>query len=425
MFEKEFVVQYFKDFLERVEKEKIIPRELEVSFIPKKATAIVGPRRSGKTFFLLSKFKENPNSIYIDLEHSAFKNLTHKEFFEVLLIFEEYFKTKVNKVLIDEVQRMDEWERLVRSLLDKYEVIVSGSSSKLLSREIATVLRGRSLTYILLPLSFREYLKFKDIEIKSTLSLSEKIRLIKNLEDFLTWGGYPEVVIEWDKKEKILKEYFEAVFQKDFIERFERVNTFVAKLIFEFIVQNFSSELSVNKIANFVNSSVGKNVKNLVYDYVEKIPETFISFFVEKFEKSVYKRRGFPRKVYVCDLGLTRLVSIEKDFGRRMENVVFLELVRKTNDKPMLEIYYFKDYQQNEVDFVVKNGVRIEQLIQVTYASGKDEIEKREIRSLLKASNLLKCKDLLVITWDFEDEIEVEDKKIVFKPLWRWLLRPE
>ncbi|MFH8110219.1 MAG: hypothetical protein QXE42_02140, partial [Candidatus Aenigmatarchaeota archaeon] len=86
------------------------------------------------------------------------------------------------------------------------------------------------------------------------------------------------------------------------------------------------------------------------------------------------------------------------------------------------EIFYFKDYQQNEVDFVLKEGLKIKQLIQVTYASAKDEIEKREIKALLKASKELKCKNLLVITWDYEDEIEIENKKIVFKPLWKWLL---
>ena len=422
MFEKEFVLQYFQDLSEKVEKEKIIPRELKISLISNKATVVAGPRRSGKTFFLLSKLKENPNTLYIDLEHSAFKHLSHKEFFEVILIFEEYFKKKVDTVLIDEVQRMEEWERLVRSLLDRYKVVVSGSSSKLLPKEIATSLRGRSLTYLLLPLSFREYLKFKGIEMSSTFSLSGKVRLIKNLEEFLAWGGYPEVVIEWDKKEKILKEYFETVFQKDFIERFEIVNPFVARLIFEFITENFSSELSVNKIVNFVNSRVGKNVKNLVYDYVEKIPDTFASFFVEKLERSVYKRKSFPRKVYICDLGLTNLISIERNWGKRMENVVFLELLRKTNENPMQEIYYFKDYQQNEVDFVIKNGTKVEQLIQVTYASEKDEIDKREIKSLLKASDLLKCRNLLIITWDYEDEATIENKKVVFKSLWRWLL---
>jgi hypothetical protein len=422
MFEKDFVLEYFKRSLSRIEKEKIILRELEFSIVPNKVVVIAGPRRSGKTFLLFSKFKEKNNSLYVDLEHSAFRYLTHKDFFEIISIFEEYFGVKVKRILIDEIQKMEEWERLVRSLLDSYEIIISGSSSKLLPKEISTTLRGRSLTYLLLPLSFREYLNFKGIKTKSIVSLSEKVKLIKELEEFLSWGGYPEIVIEWDKKEKILREYFETIFQKDFVERFEIVNVQVARLIFEFIIENFSGELSTYKVANFVSSMVGRNVKNIVYDYVEKLPETFASFFVEKFERSVYKRKSFAKKVYICDLGLANLLTGEKKWGKRMENAVFLELLRKTNKRPFIEIFYWKDYQQNEVDFVLKEGLKVKQLIQVTYASSKDEIESREIKGLIKASESLKSKDLLVITWDYEDELKIKNKKIRFLPLWKWLL---
>ncbi len=108
-----------------------------------------------------------------------------------------------------------------------------------------------------------------------------------------------------------------------------------------------------------------------------------------------------------------------------MENAVFLELLRKTNEKPLWKIYYFINYQGREVDFVIKEGLRVKQLIQVTYASARDEIEKREIKSLLKASELLKCKNLLCITWDYEGEEKFKGKKIKFLPLWKWLLKGE
>ncbi|MEM5800837.1 MAG: ATP-binding protein [Candidatus Aenigmatarchaeota archaeon] len=424
MFEKEFVLQFFTRLVERIKTEKILDRELKFDFLKNKVISIIGPRRSGKTYFLLNVLRKNKNIIYIDLEHSAFREITHKDFFEIISVFEEYFNTKVEKVLIDEIQRLNNWESLVRSLLDSgYYLMISGSSSKLLSKEIATQLRGRSITYLFLPLSFREYLDFKNVERKKFLSISEKVKTIKLLEEFLEWGSYPEILIYPEKREKILREYFDTIFQKDFVERFEIVNTYVAKLIFEFILQNFSKEISLNKISNFVSSRIGKNLKNVVYDYAKKLPESLSVFFVEKFSKSVYERKSLGRKVYICDLGLASALSIERDMGKRMENVVFLELLRKTNDIPLLEIFYFKDYQQNEVDFVLKEGLKIKQLIQVTYSSSKDEIEKREIKSLLKASSLLKCKNLLIITWDYEDEIKINNKKIVFKPLWKWLLQ--
>ncbi|HIQ50187.1 MAG TPA: ATP-binding protein [Nanoarchaeota archaeon] len=423
MFDENFVIEYFEKLFERLKKEDIKQRELKISFIKNKVTAIIGPRRAGKTYFILKFLKENKNSIYFDLEHAAFKDLTHKEFFEIISIFEERFKIKVKNVLLDEIQRIDKWEILVRSLLDSgYKVLITGSSSKLLSKEIATQLRGRSLSYLLLPLSFREYLNFRNFNLRKPFSLSEKVKIINFLKEYLEWGSYPEILLEWDKKEKILKEYFDTVLQKDFIERFKVVNVEIAKLIFEFVFQNFSKELSINKIANFVSSKLSKNVKNIVYEYVEKLPESFAVFFVERFEESVYKRKSFMRKVYICDVGLANIIGVKKDFGKRMENIVFLELLRKTNEKPLITVYYWKDYQGKEVDFVIKEGLRIKQLIQVTYASARDEIEQRELRALVKASELLKCKDLLVITWDYECEEEFKGKKIKFIPLWKWLL---
>ncbi|MEM2585080.1 MAG: DUF4143 domain-containing protein, partial [Thermoproteota archaeon] len=138
--------------------------------------------------------------------------------------------------------------------------------------------------------------------------------------------------------------------------------------------------------------------------------------------KSVYLRRSWPRKIYICDVGLPSVLQFSEKIGDRMENVVFLELKRRQNEHPLLEIFYWKDRQQNEVDFVIKEGLKIKQLIQVTYASGRDEVEKREIKGLMKASKELKCKDLLIITWDYEDEIEIENRKIICKPLWKWLV---
>ena len=133
-------------------------------------------------------------------------------------------------------------------------------------------------------------------------------------------------------------------------------------------------------------------------------------------------RKSWPKKVYVCDVGLSNIISFSEDIGKRMENAVFLELLRKTNENPLIEVYYWKDYQQHEVDFLVKEGLQVKQLIQVSYVSAFDEIEKRELRSLVKASNLFDCNNLLCITWDYEDEQEFKGKLIRFVPLWKWLL---
>ena len=146
-------------------------------------------------------------------------------------------------------------------------------------------------------------------------------------------------------------------------------------------------------------------------------------FFLEKFSFGARERMVSPLKVYSIDTGISNAIGFRfmENFGRNMENLVAIELQRRYK-KPTFEVFYFKDYQQNEVDFVIKEGLNVKRLIQVSYANRKDEIDKREIKSLLKASNLLKCKDLLIITWDYEDEINVNNEKISCKPLWRWLL---
>ena len=126
--------------------------------------------------------------------------------------------------------------------------------------------------------------------------------------------------------------------------------------------------------------------------------------------------------MYIADTGTSIPLGFSGDIGKRMENVVFLELLRRSNKKPLMEIFYWKDYQQREVDFVIKEGLKVKQLIQVSYASDRNEINEREIKSLLKASELLNCKNLLCITWDYEDVEKIKGKKIKFVPLWKWLL---
>ncbi|CUU03227.1 AAA domain-containing protein, partial [Candidatus Kryptobacter tengchongensis] len=186
MFEKDFVLQYFTRLAERIESEKIFDRELKVDFLKNKAVAIIGPRRAGKSYFLLKLFSKESESIYFDFENIAFRNVTPEEILKIVRIYENYFSEKVKNIFLDEIQVINNWESLVRSLLDMgYYVFISGSSSKLLSKEIATQLRGRSLSYILLPLSFREFLKFKEIQIKQFISLDEEIKIKKLLEEFL------------------------------------------------------------------------------------------------------------------------------------------------------------------------------------------------------------------------------------------------
>jgi predicted AAA+ superfamily ATPase len=420
MYNKRLVKDYFIHEKENIQRLKIIDRELNINFAEGKATVIVGPRRAGKTFFLKSFALKQNAFFYIDFENIIFKKLSPLEIFEIISIYTETFGEKPSLLLLDEIQNLPEWQSVVRALLERnYNLLISGSSSKLLSMEIATQLRGRSLSYLLLPFSFREFLLLKKFEMKKHLTLEEEGKIKKLLIEYMEGSSYPEVLITGN--ERILGEYYNTILYTDFVERFRLKSLEVARFVFNFFLFNFSNEFSINKIVNFLSSQGIKFGKETVYDYVEKLPETLNVFFIERYEKSAYKRKAWPRKCYICDWGLSRLLSFEKNYGKIMENIVFLEWKRKTNENPFLDITYLK-LNNGEVDFVIREGLRIKQLVQVTYAHSKDELDKREIRSLLKAGEILGCKDLLIITWDYEDVLKINNSEIKCIPLWKWLL---
>jgi len=405
-----------EDFFSRERKFEGVERELKVGDT-NKIISIVGPRRSGKTWFFYYLKDKTRNSCYVNFEDIAFRNLEVNEFFEIIKIFSE-LKYKPFSFFLDEIQVIEDWQILTRSLYDRgYRVFITGSSSKLLGKEIATQLRGRVFNYVLFPFSFREFLKTK--KFKPEVHLFEDVGcLLRLLKEYLRFGAFPEVVLG-SEKEKVLKQYADEIFYKDFVERHKIKSMDFGRFLFEFAFQNFSKEVSLRKIKGFFRENVSDTT---LYSYVEKLKDTVSVFFLDRFSKSVYTRLSWPKKIYVCDIGLSDVLGFSSDMGKKMENVIFLELIRKTNEKPLLGFYYWKDYQGKEVDFVVKEGTKVKELIQVTYASGRDEIEKREIRGLLKAGKELKCKNLLVITWDYEGEEAWDGRKIRFVPLWKWLV---
>ncbi|MCD6564280.1 MAG: ATP-binding protein [Thermoproteales archaeon] len=394
-----------------------IERELDVMLIPNKVVSIVGPRRSGKTWYFYSMFSRVEYPMYVNFEDIAFRNLLVEEFLDVIKIFSQ-LKYEPKTIMLDEVQVIDNWEILVRSLHDRgFRVFITGSSSKLLPKEISTELRGRSITYLLLPFSFREFVRAKKIDI-TTMTFEKIGSILRGLQEYLEFGGFPEVVLS-EEKDRLLKEYFDEIYYRDFVERHGIKSLSFGRFLFEFMFQNFSKEISIRKIKSYFRNNVSYTT---LYSYVDKLQDTLTVFFLDRFSKSVYMRRSWPKKIYICDVGVSRIFRFSEKIGEKIENVVFLDLKRRQNNYPLLEIFYWKDHQNREVDFVLKERLRIKQLIQVTYASGIDEIDRREFRNLIKASEVLNCNNLLVITWDLEESIEFEGKNIKIVPLWRWLL---
>jgi len=424
MFNRRLIEDYIIEYEEF--KPKIISRELKVPLETDFIISIIGPRRAGKTYYLL-QLRRRSNGLYLNFEDSRLLGISHRELRDIIRIYIDVTGKTPRYLYLDEVQNLKGWEIIVREIHDlkKYRIIITGSSSKLLSREIATQLRGRTLSYILLPFSFREYLRAKGIHIKDHMSLDEEAKLRNSLREYLEYGGFPEVVL-CDEKLRILKEYSDLILFRDFIERHSIRNIDLARFLHTYLIQNIAREITVKSIYNKLKSMNVRVSKDTMYRYMQNIQDTVFFFLVKKYSEKIHLRESWPKKVYIADVGLIKVHGAVKDLGKIIENTVFLELIQKNNENPLLEIYYWKNpVTKREVDFVVKKGSNIKQLIQVTYELRYDDREhySREVKSLLEASRKLKCNDLLIITWDQEEEIKENSKRIILVPLWKWLLQ--
>ncbi len=287
-----------------------------------------------------------------------------------------------------------------------------------MSKEIATSLRGRTLSYLLLPFSFNEFTKARSLNLDiKKLSSQEKSLLLNAVNDYAEFGGFPEVVLENDKetKLKILNEYLSLVIYRDVIDRYNIRNSSLVKWLIKSLLSSFAKEFSVNKLYLSLKSQGVNLSKNTLYSYISILEDSNFVFMLQKFNYSVRKRELGISKVYLADIGFAKIGENSKDMGRKIENIVFLELIK--GDKGEQELFYWKNQQQEEVDFVVKQNNAVKELIQVCYDIKDNETKKRETRALLKAGKELKCKNLKIITWDYEGN----EDGVQFIPLWKYL----
>lgn len=436
--DKIILKQIIKEFQE-FKFPEIYHRDLEIPLNLKKIIAVSGPRRSGKTFLLFLIIKKllaqkvaKERILYINFDDPRLLPFNARDMED---LFEAYFelypslKNKICFAFFDEIQNVKDWERSIRRIYDSqnFRVFLSGSSSKFLSKEIATSLRGRAINYELLPFSFKEILSTKGIEIKEDVFYSkERFTIKKILSQYLKEGGFPEVVLEKNKdvKIRILKEYLETMFFKDLVERFNVKNQSVLREMIRYLTSNISSLFSLNAFWKWIKQTYPVGKRTLI-NYTSYLEEIGLFFFVKKISFSLKEQTQTPKKVYIIDNGLRTVYGFKfsEDQGKILENTVFLELKHRQVKNPLLEIFYWHDYQSKEVDFVLKEGRKIKQIIQVCANPEDFKVKTRELNSLLKASKVLKCKNLLVITSDYEGEEKIKNKKIKFIPLWKWLLK--
>lgn len=405
----------------------LVNRDSEIHFAGK-INAIIGPRRAGKTFFVYQNINHlkgknlKDRIIYLNFEDERLFPIKKEE---LDLIFEAYYELypenegKKLFVFFDEIQAAPFWQFFVRRLYDQenVEICVTGSSSKLLSREIATQLRGRTLTYFIFPYSFKEFLRAKGVSLERHFEYKAmRYKIKKLLQEYIEFGGFPEIA---DKdpplKTKILQEYFDLIFYKDLVERYRIRNFGIVKEMLLYLVNNFSSYFSTNKYYKLLRSQGRRISKNTLFGHLSSAADVNFVFLVPKYGK-LKEQFANPKKVYVIDTGLINAIAfkVSKDIGKLYENAVFIELKRRGK-----EVYYWKN--NYECDFLVKESEKIKEVIQVC-SELTEENKGREINGMLEALEEFKLKEGLIVTGDFEGEERIKGKKIIYKPLWKWLL---
>ncbi len=414
-------------------------RDLNIPLKSDKIITIIGPRRSGKTYFLyftineLLKTESKNNILYINFEDERLINIKISDLENIIPLFFELSNPDKNKdiyLFFDEIQNIEYWEKYIRRIYDakKYRIYLSGSSSKLLGREISTSLRGRSLEYIIMPLSLKEYLEFNGIEYSSLTGYTDQRGyIISELKNYLEYGGYPEVVIEKnnDNKLRILRSYYNTIFSMDMAEHFNISEINVLDAFLKYLISVYSKYFSISKIYGIFKSSGYKISKNKLLEFLYDSEEVFFMFYLKIYSRSENKKMSYQKKIYIIDTGIINSLKNEMSHSRLMENLVFLEL-NKRGMENNFGIAYWKEYGKangREIDFVLYDSFKVVQLMQVTYISDISEINSREISALLAGSRYFKCHDLIIITWDYEENIMKDGEKIIFMPVWKWLLK--
>ncbi|HKL32564.1 MAG TPA: ATP-binding protein [Tangfeifania sp.] len=374
---------------------------------------ITGMRRVGKSTLLQQLMNNLPDYCYLNAEDERLIHFQAEDFNRLNEAMIEVYGES-NYYFFDEIQNIGNFEIIVRRLQDAgKKIILTGSNSSLLSIELGTRLTGRYIQIELFPFSFKEYLDFKRKKIsKEDFYLPEKKVQLKQLfKQWMEFGGMPEYL----KYEDIsyLRTLFDNIIYRDIIARYNiRKHTTLKELV-HLLANNLTLPVTYNSLKNKVGLSNAETVK----EYISYLSNSYLFFELRKYSASYSKQLLNPKKIYLIDNAFHSMITLvsSENAGRKLENII--HLYYRVNN---FELYYFNEGQ--ECDFVHFDKERKPQLTQVCWeltSSNKD----REIKGLIAAMQFFKSKEGIIITFDQEDEFEIEGKKIYVLPVWKFLLR--
>ncbi len=412
---KDILILQKREFKSRMQ-ELYVDRKLNLKKLKNPLIKIIiGPRRAGKSFFALHFLSKLKDFGYVNFDDEQLVEL--KDYDSLIEALNSVYKNPKN-LLFDEIQNLEKWELFVNRLTRQgFNLIITGSNSKLLSKELATHLTGRHFLIYLFPFSFKEYLDL----FRKDLTTNE---IQNKLNKYLFEGGYPEPKIKKINNKDYLISLFDSIIYKDIVRRYNIRNPNKINDLAYYLISNISNEYSFNSL----KKSTGIKSVHTIEKYLGYLEESFLLFSLKRFSYKVKEQLSSIKKIYCIDNGFisSKSFKINPDYGRLYENLVAIKLKKLELDNK-IKLFYWQNQQKQEVDFVIKKGLKVNKLIQVCYNINNPNTKKREIRALISASKNLHCKNLWIITKDYEKEESFEwfgiKRKIKFITLQKWLLK--
>lgn len=390
--------------------------------------AIAGPRRAGKTCYmyqlienLLAQGKWSREDIlFVDFEDYRLADCTAADTDALFAAFQQVSGRAPTFLFFDEIQQLNGWSRVLRTLhnQNRYKIIVTGSNASLLEREIAKELRGRCRNILMMPFSFREFLRFHGIPAdEQTLLTPARGRVLKAFEQYSKEGGFPEVVKKETVSEKreLLQSYYRTIFYRDILERYNIKAKAVLESVMRYSLNIFSDLFSISMLEKELKRHKLPGSKQTISNYLGYLQEVFFLVAHEKFSYSPRQRIMNPKKIYLLDTGFSLLsTDFSENRGKLLENVVAVEMFRR-----QMECFYYKG--RRECDFIVKEATKPKTAIQVCWELTPKN-ESREFKGLREAMKAFTIEDGCILTNDEEKEVFIEGAKIRIMPVWKWLL---
>ena len=379
----------------------------------KQIKLITGPRRSGKSTQALLMLR-GKNFAYLNFDDNALLSRWNEEV--VMAMLDDVYPA-YDYLLLDEVQNLDNWDLWVSKLYrNGVNMVITGSNAKLLSSEMATVLTGRYIQVEMLPFSLAEVFEWNGMNL-GAVSDEDAVRALRMMDDYLRNGGYPETVEARSITQGYLSTLFDSIVWKDVAKRHRVRNVNDLNNLAMYLVSNFCNPLSYNSVAMDLGfASVATTKKFMGY-----LNEPYLFFYLSRYNNKLKLMKNAPQKVYLVDNGFVsaKAFSLSDNLGRLLENQVFVELLRRGYNTER-SLFYYRSRNDKEVDFVTRDGNRIESLIQVCYDLSSPKTEKREVDSLIECAAELQCDRLVIVTWGEERVIEKDGYRIEVMPVRKW-----